>query len=192
MVPVYQAQVVNGDRLMKLYRNGFVVAEITNMENFTYKAWPLFDLIDDKMALAMTDEAYNSWFQKYEMQHIVPDPDYIKRYFTHCNNIGLKVKVLLFESLYKVFEVENSFVIDEILGFDCIGTVYESYLRTEFESFKGELELHNIRLNKNGLFHTLEDAVYFSKLRQQAIASGENIENFWEEMPVRISIVSLL
>ena len=177
---------------MKLYRNGFFVAEITNMENFTYKAWPLFDLIDDKMALAMTDEAYNSWFQKYEMQHIVPDPNYIKRYSTHCNSIGLKVKVLLFESLCKAFEVENSFVTEEILGFDCIGTVYESYLRTEFESFKEELELRNIRLNKNGLFHTLEEAVCFSELRQQAIVLGENIENFWEEMPVRISIVNLL
>lgn len=177
---------------MRLYRNGFVVAEITNTENFTYRAWPLFDLIDDKMALALTDESYNTWFEKYEMQHIVPDSNYIKRYSAYCNSIGLKVKVLLFESLYKVFEVENSFVIDEILGFDCIGTVYESYLRTEFESFKGELELHNIRLNKNGLFHTLEEAVYFSKLRQQAIASGENIENFWEEVPVRISVVNLL
>lgn len=177
---------------MRLYRNGFVVAEITNMEDFTYKAWPLFDLTDDKTALAMTDEAYKSWFQKYELQHIVPDSNYIKRYLMHCNSIGLKVKVLLFESLYKVFEVEKSFVIEEILGFDCIGTVYESYLRTEFESFKEELELHNIRLNKNGLFDTLEEAVCFSELRQQAIASGENIENFWEEMPVRISIVNLL
>ena len=177
---------------MRLYRNGFVVAEITDMENFTYKAWPLFGLINDKTALALTDEAYNSWFEKYEMQHIVPDPGYTKRYLEYCNSIGLTVKVLLFESLHKAFEVQNSFVIDEKLGFDCIGTVYESYLRAEFESFKEELELHNIRLNKNGLFHTLEEAVCFSGLRQQAIAAGENIENFWEELPVRISIVSLL
>lgn len=177
---------------MRLYKNGFVVAEITDMENFTYKAWPLFGLTDDKTALTMTDEAYNNWFAKYEMQHIVPDPDYIKRYFAYCNSIGLRVKVLLFESLCSVFDIENPFIINETLGFDCIGTVYESYLRTEFESFKEELELHNIRLNKNGLFHTLEEAVCFSELRQQAIASGENIENFWEEVPVRLSIVSLL
>ena len=177
---------------MNLYKSGFVVAEITDKGNFTYKAWPLFDLTDDKIALAITDEAYNIWFDKYEMQHIVPDLNYIKRYLAYCEVLRLNVEVLLFETLYNEFVIDESYVVCETLGFDCIGTVYESFLRTEFEYFKKDLEANDIRLNQYGLFNSLEDTVYFSELRKKSIELGENIEDFWEEMPVRVSTVKLL
>lgn len=177
---------------MILCKSGFVVAEIIDKVNFTYKAWPLFDVANDKIALAITDEAYNCWFDKFEMQHIVPDLNYIKRYLAYCKVIKLNVEVLLFETLYNQFEIDNSYIVSEILGFDCIGTVYESFLRTEFEYFKNDLESNDIRLNQYGLFNTLEDTVFFSELRKKSIESGENIEDFWEELPVRISTVKLL
>jgi hypothetical protein len=41
---------------MNLYKNGFVVAEI-GAENFAYKAWPLSNLRDDKIAESLTNRA---------------------------------------------------------------------------------------------------------------------------------------
>jgi hypothetical protein len=57
---------------MNLYRNGFVVAEMA-AEGFAYKAWPLADLRDDRIAEALTNEADENWFAKFNMQHIAPD-----------------------------------------------------------------------------------------------------------------------
>lgn len=123
---------------MNLYRNGYVVAEI-DCENRCYHAWPLADIPNDKIAEALTNEADDNWFIKYEMQHIVPDLNYIRVYADYCNSIGLQVKILLFESADNNIIIEEKPVISEVLGFDCIGTVYYSYLQTEYSDFKAEL-----------------------------------------------------
>lgn len=101
---------------MKLYKNGFVVAKITDMENFSYKAWPLFGLTDDKVALTMTDEAYNNWFAKYEMQHIVPDPDYIGTQIRGWKNCPKEIRRLSL-SFFKGGKVNENKIKHVILGF---------------------------------------------------------------------------
>ena len=176
---------------MNLYKNGFVVAEI-KADDFSYNAWPLSKISDDKIAESLTDEAYDSWFVKYDMQQIIPDSKYIKLYLDYCNSIHLKVKVLLFESLDNNIVIDDKIEISEVLGFDCIGTVHHSYLQTEFNDFKSELLEKNIILNKYGLFDKYEDVLYFIELRKKVIASGINLEDFWKELPVRISVVNII
>lgn len=176
---------------MNLYKNGFVVAEI-DMENGYYNAWPLSNLRDDKMAESLTNEADDNWFIKYEMQHIVPDLNYIKKYVSYCNSIQLQVKVLLFESFDKNVVIDEQLEISEELGFDCIGTVYYSYLQTEYNEFMLELQKENIVRNKYGLLNSIEEVLFFIDLRKKVIATGVNLEDFWEEIPVKISIVNIL
>lgn len=175
---------------MRLYKNGFVVAEI-NTKDKAYNAWPLSDLYDDKIAEALTNEADDNWFVKYEMQHIIPDLDYIKKYLAYCNSIQLEVKVLLFESPNNKIVIDDELEIGETLGFDCIGTVYYSYFQTEYNEFKSELQEENIISNKYGLLNSYEETLYFQELRKKVIASGVNLEDFWEELPVKISIVNI-
>lgn len=176
---------------MHLYKNGYVVAEMNAKEN-TYNSWPLHELYDDEMAQALTDQAYDTWFNVYDMQEIVPDLHYIKAYLNYCNSINLRVKVLLFESLNSNLHVDDEIEICEVLGFDCIGNVYYSYLLTEFNACKSELLDKNITANKYGLLDRLDDVLFFIELRKEVIASGVNLEDFWDETPVRISIVNPL
>lgn len=56
-----------------------------------------------------------------------------------------------------------------MLGFDCIGTVYDSYLQTEFNYFKPQFNKKNIILNKYRLLDRFEDVLYFMELRKRAI-----------------------
>ena len=51
--------------------------------------------------------------------------------------------------------------------------------------------MRKITLNENGLFNTIEDAEKFIQLRHDSISSGLNIENYREEMPIKISIVKI-
>jgi len=174
---------------MNLYKNGFVVAEL-KCENSVYKAWPLSELRNDENAVKLTDEADDIWFLKYDMQMIVPDINYIKRYADYCGKIGLNVKVLLFESPDDKIVIDDKAEICEVLGFDCIGTVNYSYLQEEFDESEPEYQKRNIALNKHGLLDKLEDVLFFIKLRKEVIASGVNLEDFWEELPVRISVIN--
>lgn len=175
---------------MDLYKNGFVVAEM-NSKNGLYNAWPLSNLSGDKVAESLTDEADDNWFIKYEMQHIVPDLNYVKIYHDYCNRINLQTEVLLFESLDNSITINNALNVTEVIGFDCIGTVYYSYLQNEYEDFKSEFLEKKICLNKYGLLDSFEDVLYFIKLRKKVIASGVNLEDFWRELPVKISIVDI-
>jgi hypothetical protein len=179
---------------MNLYQNGFVVAEL-NSENGFYNAWPLQDLSDDKVAASLTQEANDNWFDVFDVQEIVPDASYTKIYCDYCSTINLDVKILLFESLGDTIVIDKEdyeLEICEVLGFDCIGTVYYSYLQNEITEFLIDLQKNGIALNKHGLFDRLEDAQYYFELRQKDIASGIDLEYFWGEMPVRISIVNIL
>jgi len=203
---------------MKFYVNGFVVAKMNNKDSSDipwplsesfYIPWPLADLTDDKMAQELTKLADDNWFSKYHMQEIAPDSTYIKLYLDYCSKIELDVKVLLFESLDDTIIVDDKFELCEVLGYDCMGYVGFSYLQTEYYQYpemhkKGILqnkyglldntEMHKkgILQNKYGLLDNIEDVLYFIKLRQQTIADGINIESFWEEILVRISVVNVL
>lgn len=173
---------------MELFKNGYVVAKL-NVNDKAYDAWPLADLPNDKIAEALTDWADNEWFCKYDMQHIVPDLDYARIYLNYCKSIKLPVKMLLFESLDSTITINDEVRIEEFIGFDCIATVYYSYLQSGKKEFKADLLSKNICLNKNGLANSMEDVLEFIKIRREVIASGVNLEDFWKEIPVKISVV---
>lgn len=177
---------------MILHKNGFIVVRVEKYTNFTYSSWPLSCITDNEIACKFTDEADDRWFTKFDMQEIAPESDYVKRYVDYCRKININAEILLAESFDNEFEIRDKYETSEVLGFDCIGTVYYSYLRTEFEFFKDDLEKKNIKLNKNGLFDTFEEASDFVELREKAISSGINLEDFWKAIPVRLSTVRLL
>lgn len=173
---------------MELVKNGYVVA-ILNAHGKAYYAWPLADVSDDKIAESLTDTADDEWFCKYDMQAIIPDLEFAKMYYNYCKSINLPVELLLFESLNRTIVTNDEICIKEILGFDCIGSVYYSYLQTERYSFESDMASKNIHLNKNGLANSLEDIMEYINIRREVIASGVNLEDFWEETPVKISII---
>ena len=74
----------------------------------------------------------------------------------------------------------------EILGFDCIGTVGFSYLKTDVG-----VSTEGLPLNKYGLFDSQEDALEYGRRRREVIASGVNLEDYWEETPIRLSVIQI-
>ena len=173
---------------MELFKNGYVVA-ILNTNGKAYDAWPLANISGDAMAKSLTDTADDEWFCVYNMQAIIPDLNFVMMYYNYCKSIDLPVEILLFESLDNSIVTEDEVRIKEVLGFDCIGTVHFSYLQTERNGFEPDLASKNIHINKNGLVNSLEDIMEYINIRRAVIASGVNLEDFWEETPVKISVV---
>lgn len=174
---------------MKLYKTGYIVATIDDNNIFSYNSWPLLNVKNDEIADRLTDEADDRWFTFYDMPEIAPELNYVKRYATHCHNIGIKAVILLIETPLNSFEVNDELNNVKLYGYDCIGSVYYSYLNEERNFFKNEFVEKNITLNRNGLFNSIEDVEKFIKLRQESISIGVNLENYWKEMPIRISEV---
>ena len=164
---------------MELYKNGYVAATL-NTKNRAYRAWPLAELTEDKTAESFTEAADEKWFCKYDMQAILPDLSFARRYLNYCIRIGIPAVLLLFESSDHTFVVDDEVKVKEVLGFDCIGSVYYSYLQSE-SGF--------IHTNEHGLADCMEDVLEFIRIRKAEIESGANLEDFWEETPVRISII---
>ena len=134
----------------KLYKTGFIVAEMKQSENWIYNAWPLQDLISDREAKLITQEAEDKWFTKYDMLEIVPELEYIKKYKNYCDKLKIDTKILLIESPYEYANINNNIEIEEILGYDCLGTINYSYLYTEFKNYENELKnKKNLRVLKN-------------------------------------------
>lgn len=63
-------------------------------------------------------------------------------------------------------------------GYDCVGSVYYSFLKEEIGFFRNELSKRKISLNGNGLFNSVEDVKKFIKLRRESISSGMNLEDY--------------
>ena len=176
--------------MMNMYKNGYVVA-ILNANGKAYDAWPLAKISGDTIAKSLTDTADNEWFCVYDMQAIIPDLNFAMMYYNYCRSIKLPVELLLFESLDNDIVTEDKVSIKEVLGFDCIGSVNFSYLQTERKDFETDLASKNIHLNKNGLLNSLDDVLYFIKIRKEVMESGINLEDFWTETPVKISIIDI-
>lgn len=175
---------------MNLHKNGYVVSEVKD-NDYTYNIWPLEDLAEDDIAILLTDEADSNWFMKYDMQHIVPDFSFASRYYHHCKKVGLRVNILLYETFNSEVIVTDTNLSTKFLGFDCIGSVYYSYLKNEYKCYKEDLNLKGIYINKCGLLNTQEEIFAYINLRQGDINSGINLEDFWKETPVRISCIEL-
>ena len=168
---------------MNLFRNGYIVASIRDYGCFAYDVWPL-DTVEEKTAVQLTEEADEKWFIAYDMLQIAPDLDYAVRYAECCRKNGIEAVILLAETPDDAWVVKDEIRIEEVYGFDCIGAVGFSYLRTDFGT-----DVSQVRLNRYGLFDTLEEVESYVEKRREVIASGVNIEDFWKETPIRLSRV---
>jgi len=153
-------------------------------ENWIYNAWPLQDILNDTKAQSLTKEAEQKWFTKYDMLEIIPDLEYIKKYKEYCDQININTKILLIETPMQFPITDKTIKIEEILGYDCIGTINYSYLYIDFKNNE-----KYIKLNKNKLFDKYEDALKFIELRKNEIKTGKNIENYWKIIPIKISSI---
>ena len=175
---------------MNWYKNGYVVSELKN-NDYTYNVWPLEDIDDDSGAALLTEEADNNWFLKYDMQPIVPDFRFAYRYLQYCLEKRIRANILLYETDNSEITVSDNNLQTELLGFDCIGDVYYSYLKNEYEYFRADLNARGIYINEYGLMDSLEDVLDYINLRQKDINSGIMLEDFWKEVPVKISCIRL-
>lgn len=91
---------------------------------------------------------------------------------------------MLIESPNECTNININIEIDEFLGYDCIGNIYYSYLYTDFKINNG------INLNKYGLFDNIDDVLELIRLRQKDY-SDVDIEYYWNELPVRISVLNI-
>lgn len=93
----------------------------------------------------------------------------------------------------------NSFIADkdfgetEFLGYDCMAGDSVSYL-TEVFTEDSVLEVYKRfreKLNVNGLLSTYEEVEDFIKERNKLLAQGINLEDYWEPVPVKLSLVAI-
>lgn len=172
-----------------LYKNGFIIAEMKQIENSIYNAWPLQEIENDSKAQSLTEEADDKWFTKYDMLEIVSNLEYIKKYKEYCDKLNIDTKILLIESPNEYPNTDENVEIEEVLGYDCIGTINYSYLYKDYKNYEHQLKSENVVLNKNGLFKKYEDVLKFIELRKKDMDSGLNIEDFGKKTPIRISII---
>ena len=103
--------------------------------------------------------------------------------------MNIDTKILLIESPNEYPNTDENVEIEEVLGYDCIGTINYSYLYKDYKNYEHQLKSENVVLNKNGLFKKYEDVLKFIELRKKDMDSGLNIEDFWKKTPIRISII---
>lgn len=109
----------------------------------------------------------------------------------HCKKLNIDVFIM------KVMSSKNTFMADkdldetEELGFDCMAGDSISYL-TEVLAEDNGLEVYKRfkdKLNSNGLLSSYKDVEDFIRARNKLLEQGVNLENYWEPVPVKLSIV---
>ncbi len=133
---------------------------------------------------------YENWENENNLSYISPDYDYVKRYTDYCRKIGFDVNIVLVESPVNVFISDADVLIKKELGYDCYGTVFYSYLKTEYNEVESRMKMNNVYLNENNLCSSLDDIMIFINDRVKDRESGINIEDYWKEIPVRLSLVN--
>ena len=110
---------------------------------------------------------------------------------TYASKEGYGYWTLLFETAWPAPALgpQAGFDVAEVLGFDCIGTVYHSYLQTEAGFLAGQPGAGPTPPNKNGLLDDMAAWQQFVDARRRAMARGINLEDYWTPTPARISVV---
>ncbi|MCR5146553.1 MAG: hypothetical protein K6B70_04330 [Clostridia bacterium] len=171
---------------MNIFKTGYIVAIINNYQKFSYTLWPLTNIENDVNAEKLVAEGDERWFMVYDMLEIAPDFDYASRYNEYCRSIGMNTTILMVESLYNYFDVQDNKTISTIYGYDCIGTIGYSYLDNDRDIFEKDFEKNGIKINQYGLFDSIESVKIFAQLRNKYISDGNDIENYWDMIPIRL------
>lgn len=184
-----------------LYNNGYIVKDLIDNEDLlinhsaykgiqSYHNWPLAREADS-VSKELTKEV-NNYFDGNDYIEIIRDTKLIKRYLTHCNKLNMDVIIM------KVMSSKNTFTADEDLdeveelGYDCMAGDSISYLTEVLAEDSNGLEVYKRfkdKLNSNGLLSSYEEVEDFIKERNKLLEQGINLENYWEPVPVKLSIV---
>lgn len=190
---------------MNIYNNGYVVKGkfrtiySQDFDNYRgigcYTSWPLNEYEDkDNLAKILSKESEERWFSFVDTTFLtVPEKDFIRRYVEHCNTLNVETVIYQIETPKNIQLATDLLEIVEILGWDCLATAQYSYLADEaYNSFNLKpLKKFKQRINKNSLFDSIDDVWEFIEVRNNLLKQGVNLEDYYEAIPARISIVRL-
>lgn len=192
-----------------LYNNGYVVKSLQEHEWYTqtfgtyfgigsFTSWPLkyidkYDALDWKLESFFLEREKGFFLrERYRTEYpfalgVVRDEDMICEYIENCKKENLETIIMRVESEIPSEERESRFHVVKQLGWDCLAQYYFTYLdELEFLDHQGIL---TCKLNKNGLFDEIDDVKRFIRMREAAMDEGMNLEDAFEPIPARLSIV---
>lgn len=185
-----------------LFNNGYIVKDCKDNEELlindnvyrgiqSYHNWPL-ERENDSVSRQLTKEV-NQYFDEHDYIEILRDATLLKKYVAHCKKRKIDVIVM------KIMSKDNSFIADkdfgetEVLGYDCMAGDSVSYLTEVFteDSVLEGYKRFREKLNVNGLLSTYEEVEDFIKERNKLLEQGIHLEDYWEPVPVKLSLVAI-
>ncbi len=186
-----------------LYHNGYVVKDLIENEDLlinhsayrgvqSYHNWPLARE-QDPVSKELTREVDHE-FEKNGYVEILGDTELLKKYVAHCKDLKIEVVVMKIMSASDARMADEDLEEREELGYDCMAGDSVSYLvevlsedpdtPESYKKIKG-------RLNANGLLRRYEEVEDFIRERNKLLEQGVNLEDYWEPVPVRLSLVAV-
>ncbi len=192
-----------------LYNNGYVVKSLQEHKLYTQKfgiyfgigsftSWPLkyiakYDALNLKLEPFFLEREKGFFLsERYRTEapfviELIRDEDVICEYLENCKKEKIETIIMRVESEIPSGESESRFHVVKQLGWDCLAQSYYTYLdELVFLDRQGILKS---KLNKNGLFDEIDDVKQFIRMRESAMDNGMDLENAFEPIPARLSIV---
>lgn len=186
-----------------LYNNGYIIKDLIDNEDLmlnddiyiglqSYHNWPL-EKEEDIISKELTKSAETS-FDENNYIEIMRDVELVKRYVKHCEKLKIKVIIIKIMSSKDTSIADKDLNEIEVLGYDCMAGDSVSYLAEIHTKGGDELEVYEsikVKLNSNGLLNNYEEVEDFIKKRNKLLEQGVNLENYWEPVPIRLSLVAI-
>lgn len=186
-----------------LYNNGYIIKDLIDNEDLlinhsvykgiqSYHNWPLAKETDS-VSKELT-KAINNYFDENNYIEIMIDTELLKRYLIHCEKLNINVFIMKVMSSKNIFTADKDLDEKEELGYDCMAGDSISYLTEVFAEDGNGLEEYKRfkdKLNSNGLLSSYEEVEDFIRVRNKLLEQGVNLENYWEPVPVKLSIVAI-
>ncbi|HBL84588.1 MAG TPA: hypothetical protein DDZ99_06740 [Clostridiales bacterium] len=171
---------------MELYKNGFIVQQSNFVmpcmkftKNICYKGisaysdYPLYDYINDKECEALQNEIwYKKIDNKYSIQlNFITNPNLLYRYIKMCKKYNIQLRYLFIESDIDS-EIWNAPIPDmNFIGYEYCEIPFDSQVISDLDTHE-PFQKHRDKLNKYGLFSTLDDAKSFKFDYDNEFATG--------------------
>ena len=191
-----------------LCNNGYIVKDLIDNEDLSinhnvyrglqcYHNWPL-EKEEDNISKELTKSAaslFEEHLEKYGYEYeIITDVELLKEYVNHCKKLQLEIIVMKIMSNKNAPVSSHDLKEIEILGYDCMATESESYLAEIFAEDGDNFEPYKSikgKTNSNGLLNTYEELEDFIVKRNKLLEQRINLEDYWEPIPVRLSLVEI-
>ena len=133
---------------------------------------------------------YVQFLEKNNFIEILNDVELLRKYVNHCKKRNIDIIVMKVMSQKKFSIALDDLEDTEILGYDCMAGDNVSYLIEVFEDDNIQ-SFDNIKklLNQNGLLNSYEEVENFIQIRNELLQQGLNLEDYWEAIPVKLSLI---